>query len=109
MGVKTLTVGEAQGRLAELIERIPLAEDACGVIHVAGTRVALDTLAEAFYEGATADGTDVYSVFGCILRRQTEVAACLDARAAHCKTIRSENESRFNPQGVRARLLSRQA
>ncbi len=30
-------------------ERIPLAEDASGVIHVAGTRVTLDTLAEAFH------------------------------------------------------------
>ncbi len=52
---------------------------------------------------------DVYSVLGYILRRQTEVAAYLDARAAQRKIIRLENEGRFNLQGVRARLLARRA
>jgi uncharacterized protein (DUF433 family) len=36
-------------------ERIPLAEGDDGVIHVAGTRVTLVSLAEAFHEGATAE------------------------------------------------------
>ncbi len=89
------------------------------MIHVAGTRVTLDTVAEAFYEGATAEEmaqqypslslADVYSVLGYILRRQTEVEAYLDARAAQRKIIRLENEGRFNPQGVRTRLLARRA
>ncbi len=103
----------------EQTERIPLAEDGSGVIHVAGTRVTLDTLAEAFQEGATAEEmaqqypslslADVYSVIGYLLRHQTEVAAYLDARAAQRHIIRLENEGRFNPQGVRARLLARQS
>ena len=100
-------------------ERIPLAEDGNGVIHVADTRVTLDALAEAFHEGATAEEmaqqypslslADVYSVLGYLLRHQTEVAAYLETRAAQRRTIRQENEGRFNPQGVRARLLARQA
>ena len=103
----------------EPTERIPLAADGSGVIHVAGTRVTLDALAEAFDEGATAEEmaqqypslslADVYSVLGYLLRHQTEVAAYLEKRAAQRKTIRQENEGRFNPQCVRARLLARQA
>ncbi len=38
-----------------MIERISLAEGDDGVIHVAGTRVTLVSLAEAFHEGATAE------------------------------------------------------
>lgn len=103
----------------EKTERIPLAEDASGAIHVAGTRVTLDILAEAFNEGATAEEmaqqypslslADVYSVLGYLLRHQEEVAGYLDARASQSKIIRLENEGRFNPQGVRARLLPRRA
>ncbi len=103
----------------EQTERIPLAEDGSGVIHVAGTRVTLDALAEAFHEGATAEEmaqqypslslADVYSVLSYLLRHQSEVAAYLETRTAQRKTIRLENEGRFNPQGVRTRLLARRA
>ncbi|MSU57104.1 MAG: DUF433 domain-containing protein [Pedosphaera sp.] len=103
----------------ESVERVPLAENGSGVIHVAGTRVTLDTVAEAFHEGATAEEivqqypslmlADVYSVLGYLLRHQAEVAAYLETRAAQRKTTRRENEERFNPQGVRARLLARRA
>jgi len=103
----------------EQTERIPLAEDGNGVIRVADTRVTLDALAEAFHEGATAEEmaqqypslslADLYSVLGYLLRHQTEVAAYLETRAAQRKTIRLENERRFSPQGVRARLLARHA
>jgi uncharacterized protein (DUF433 family) len=109
----------AMSLVIEQTERVPLAEDGGGVIHVAGTRVTLDTVAEAFHDGATAEEivqqypslslADVYSVLGYLLRHQTEVAAYLEARAAQRKTIRRENEGRFNPQGVRARLLARRA
>jgi hypothetical protein len=37
------------------------------------------------------------------------LAAYLGARAAQRKIIRVENEGRFNPQGVRARLMARHA
>ncbi len=103
----------------ESVERVPLVADGSGVIHVAGTRVTLDTVAEAFHEGATAEEivqqypsvslADVYSVLGYLLRHQTEVTAYLDQRAAQQATVRQENERRFAPQGVRARLTARRA
>ena len=65
----------------EQTERVPLTADSDGVIRVAGTRVTLDTVAEAFQQGATAEEivqqypslslADVYSVFGYLLRNQT--------------------------------------
>jgi hypothetical protein len=77
----------------------------------------LDTVAEAFREGATAEEiaqqypnlalADVYSVLGYLLRHETEVTAYLSQRIEHRKTIRAENERRFDPEGIRARLLAR--
>jgi uncharacterized protein (DUF433 family) len=103
--------------VVEPADRIPLQEDAHGVIRVAGTRVTLDTIAEAFSEGATAEEiaqqypslalADVYSVIGYLLRHETDVAAYLKRRLEQCNAIQQENERRFNPQGVRARLLAR--
>jgi uncharacterized protein (DUF433 family) len=85
----------------------PLAADADGVIHVAGTRVTLDTVAHAFERGATAEEivqqyptlalADVYAVRGYLLRNQAKVAAYLDQRAAQSATVRQENERRFAP------------
>jgi len=108
----------AMSLVVEQVDRIPLREDEHGVIRVAGTRVTLDTIAEAFNDGATAEEivqqypslalADVYSVIGYLLRHQTDVAAYLKRRAEQCSTIQAENERRFNPQGVRARLLARQ-
>jgi uncharacterized protein (DUF433 family) len=96
---------------------VPLAADADGVIRVAGTRVTLDTVAEAFEQGATAEEivqqypsvslADVYSVLGYVLRHQQEVAAYLHERAERRNAVRQENERRFDPQGVRGRLLAR--
>jgi uncharacterized protein (DUF433 family) len=98
---------------------VPLAADGDGVIRVAGTRVTLDTVAEAFEQGATAEEivqqypsvslADVYWVLGYVLRHQAEVASYLEERAGRRNTIRQENERRFGPQGVRARLLARRA
>ncbi len=103
----------------EQTERVPLTADSDGVIRVAGTRVTLDTVAEAFQQGATAEEivqqypslslADVYSVFGYLLRHQTEVTAYLDQRAAQQATVRQENERLFTPQGVRARLTARRS
>lgn len=96
---------------------VPLVADADGVIRVTGTRVTLDTVAEAFERGATAEEiaqqystlalADVYAVLGYVLRHQAQVTAYLDQRAARSTVVRAENERRFDPQGVRARLLAR--
>ena len=105
--------------LLEPIQTIPLAAGADGVIRVAGTRVTLDTVAEAFAQGATAEEiaqqypslslADVYSVLGHLLRNQEEVAEYLADREPLRDTVRRENERRFAPGGVRSRLLARRA
>jgi len=101
----------------EQTQVVPLAAGADGVIRVSGTRVTLDTVAEAFQDGATAEEivqqypslalADVYSVLGYVLRYHEEVATYLAARAKRRETVRHENGHRFAPQGVRARLLAR--
>lgn len=98
-------------------EVIPLDTDPDGVIRVGNTRVSLDTLVGAFSDGATAEEivqqypslklADVYQVIGYYLRRPMEVEPYLQQRKAQAETIRRENETRFDPQGVRSRLLAR--
>ncbi|KRT63301.1 MAG: protein of unknown function DUF433 [Candidatus Dadabacteria bacterium CSP1-2] len=98
-------------------EPIPLEIDADGVVRVGGTRVTLDTIVAAFDEGATAEEivqqypslllADVYAVIGYYLRRRPEVEAYLRQRQQQASEVRSQNESRFDPRGVRNRLLAR--
>jgi uncharacterized protein (DUF433 family) len=98
-------------------ERTPLAADADGVIRVAGTRVTLDTVVGAFQQGATAEEiaqqdpsvalADVYSVLGYFLRHEPEVKAYLSSRRKEAEELRQKNERRFDPAGVRERLLAR--
>ena len=100
-------------------ELIPLAADADGVIRVGKTRVTLDTVIAAFLEGATAEEiaqqypslnlADIYQVISYYLRRPTEVANYLQQRKAQVENIQQQNEARFNPRGVRDRLLARRA
>lgn len=99
-------------------EPVPLALDADGVARVGGTRVTLDTLIAAFRQGATAEEiaqqfpplrlADVYGVIAYYLRRRTEVDAYLRQREADADVVRRENEERFDPSGIRERLLARQ-
>ena len=96
---------------------LPLVADADGVVRVAKTRVTLDTIVAAFNDGLTAEEigqqypslqlADVYAVIGYYLCHQAEVAAYLDARARDADDVRQDNERRFSPVGVRARLVAR--
>ena len=96
---------------------VPLDTDHDGVVRVAGTRVTLDTVVHAFRDGATAEEisqqypslalADIYSVLGYYLRHQMEINAYLSARAEAGDAARRLNEARFDPQGVRDRLLAR--
>jgi uncharacterized protein (DUF433 family) len=98
-------------------EAIPLATDADGVIRIKGSRVTLDTVVLAFTDGATAEEiiqqyptlalADVYAVIGYYLHRQPEVDAYLSQSREQADKVRKENESRFNPKGVRERLVAR--
>jgi uncharacterized protein (DUF433 family) len=98
-------------------EPVPLQTDAEGVVRVAGTRVTLDTLVAAFQQGATAEAiagqypsldlADVYAVISYYLRHQETIDSYLDERRNQARAVRQMNESRFDPHGVRGRLLAR--
>lgn len=96
---------------------VPLSLDSDGVARVGGTRVTLETVVDAFRRGATAEEiaqqypsvelSDVYSVLGYYLDQREGVEAYLGERSAKSKAVRTEVETRFDPDGIRDRLISR--
>ena len=98
---------------------IPLITDADGVVRVGNTRITLDTLIAAFREGATPETiaqqypslalADVYAVIGYYLNHRPEVHAYLQQREEAATRVRQENDARFDPDGVRDRLLARRS
>jgi len=99
------------------VEAPPLTTDADGVVRVGGTRVTLDTVVAAFSAGATPEQiaqqfpsvslADAYQVIAYYLRRPSEVEGYLQQQTAVLDAARANNEPRFDPAGVRARLLAR--
>src|SRR5687767_4129427 len=95
----------------------PLQMDEDGVVRVGGTRVRLETVLAAFNQGCSAEEillkypslqlTDIYAVITYYLWHRSEVETYLQERQGSVETVRQENEARFSPQGIRARLLSR--
>ncbi len=100
-------------------DTVPLETDANGVVRVSHTRVTLDTLVQAFAEGATAEEiaqqypsvplADVYSIVGYYLRRRAEVDAYLWERRQLADQVRQQADTHADPAGIRERLLSRRA
>src|SRR5262245_37910290 len=98
-------------------EPVPLTTDDSGVIRVAGTRVSFDSVIYAFGDGATPEEivqrypslqlAAVYSIIAYYLNHRSEVEDYLRNREAQRDQIKKEIESRFDPNGIRARLLSR--
>ena len=96
---------------------LPLAVASDGTVTVGTTRVTLDTVITAFKDGATAeeigqqyptlDLADIYAVVAYYLRQREVVEQYLAARASQRDQVRAENEGRFDPVGVRDRLLAR--
>lgn len=103
--------------LAILAEPAPLTINLDGVVKVGGTRVTLDTIITVFKQGATAEEIvcrypslrlgDVYASIAFYLNHQEDVEAYLQQRQQQAQEIRQMNETRFDPQGLRDRLLSR--
>ncbi|QLE55130.1 DUF433 domain-containing protein [Nostoc sp. TCL26-01] len=103
--------------LAIAVEFAPLEVDAHGIVRVGKTRVTLDTVVTAFLEGATAEEigeqytslhlSDIYLVIGYYLRHKAEVDVYLLERQHQATVIQQEIEQRFNPLGIRERLLAR--
>ena len=95
----------------------PLSMNKDGVLWVGGTRVTLDTVITAFEEGATAEEiahqysslhlADIYAVIGYYLRNRSDVEEYLARRRQQALEVRHQNEAKFDPHGVRDRLLAR--
>jgi len=98
---------------------VPLRTDEHGVMRVGKTRVPLDTVVFAFNHGSspeeivlsypTLDLEDVYAIVNYYLHNRAEVDSYLSQREAEAARIREENEKRFPPAGIRARLLARRS
>ena len=98
-------------------EPAPLTVNLDGAVRVGGTRVTLDTVITAFKQGATAEEIvyrypslrlgDVYASIAFYLNHQEDVEAYLKQRQQQAQEIRQRNEARFDPQGLRDRLLAR--
>ena len=105
--------------LAILAEPAPLQANEDGVILVGKTRVTLDNIVSVFNQGATAEEivnrypslnlADVYATIAFYLKHQSEVEAYLQQRQQQAQKIRVINQARFDPQGLRDRLLARKA
>ncbi len=103
--------------LAIALDPAPLAADIYGVVRVANTRVTLDTVVTTFLEGCTAEEiaeqypslqlSDIYWVISYYLRHQDDVQDYLAERQRQSAAIQQEIEQRFDPIGLRDRLLSR--
>lgn len=114
-----ITAEENPMTLAIEKELVPFTVDSDGVVRIGKTRVTLDTVVTAFLEGSTAeeitqqypalDLADVYSVIGYYLRRQPEIEDYLQQERQQAKAVQRQNESRFDLQGIRDRLLARNA
>ena len=101
--------------VAEQPVPLKLGED--GVFRVAGTRVTLDTVVDAFKTGATAeeiaqdysvlDLADVYATIAYYLRFRSDVEEYLARRAEQRAAVRRENEARSNYRDLRQRLIAR--
>jgi uncharacterized protein (DUF433 family) len=99
------------------VDTLPLEMDANGVIHIANTRVPLDTVISVFEAGASAEEiahrypvlalADVYSVIGYYLRHQEEVETYLQERSAQRAQFKRESQARYDHANLRARLLAR--
>jgi uncharacterized protein (DUF433 family) len=100
-------------------QTIPIEINPDGVARVGQTRVTLDTVVAAFDRGSTAEEivyqypalklSDVYSTISFYLNHQQEVTEYLQQRQQQAREIRLVNEQKFDSQGLRKRLLARQA
>jgi hypothetical protein len=105
--------------LAIVSEPAPLETGTDEVVRVGKTRVTLDTVVAVFNQGATAEEVvyrypslqlaDVYATIAFYLKHQQEVETYLQRRQQQAQEVRRMNEARFDPQGLRDRLLARKA
>ncbi len=96
---------------------LPLVTDPNGTVRVGETRVTLDSVLEAFKNGATCeeivlqfpvlDMSDVYLVIGFYLKNRETVEKYLSTQHLDAAQVRQKVESKFPATGIRQRLLKR--
>jgi uncharacterized protein (DUF433 family) len=101
--------------MATLIEA-PITERD-GVYFIVGSRVTLDTVIDSFHEGASAEDIAshypslelvvVYEVIAYYLRHRAELNAYLERSKAESAALQARTEARYDPVGIRTRLLER--
>jgi uncharacterized protein (DUF433 family) len=104
--------------VVEMVEKVPLHTDEHGVIRVANTRVALETVVLAFEGGSSPEEmaqdlpvalADLYAAISYCLRHPDEVGAYMKERRAWADEMRRKVQSRFGQGGLRERLTARLA
>jgi uncharacterized protein (DUF433 family) len=100
-------------------EPVPLVPGDDGVIRVKGSRVTLETIVGAFNRGATPEEIaqqydavslpDIYAVITYYLRHRTDVDDYVAKAQREAQQVRDLIEAQFPPNGIRERLLARQA
>jgi uncharacterized protein (DUF433 family) len=98
-------------------EAAPIITDIDGVARIGKSRVTLDTVVAVFEQGATAEEiacrypslklAEVYNAIGFYLAHHQEVTVYLHERQQQAQAVRTTNEQKFDPQGLRDRLLAR--
>ena len=96
-----------------------LRQDAHGIWRVSGTRVSLDSLAYAFWDGSSPENIaeqfdsvplgDIYLALGYYLTNRDEVDAYLQEQRRLDDEAREYWEKKQPARGLRAKLLARQA
>ena len=103
--------------MSETVATVPLLQDQAGVMRVGETRVSLDSVIFAFNDGSTPEEivqqyttlslADVYAVISYYLQHTEEVNEYLQQRKAQRAELKKDIEARFDPRGIRDRLLAR--
>jgi uncharacterized protein (DUF433 family) len=103
---------------ASMTESVPLAIGEDGAIRVSGTRVLLDLIVAEFKNGATPEEIalayplvplpDVYHVLAYYLRHSAEIDEYIENRRQEGEKVKRIFEAKFDPVGIRDRLLARQ-
>src|SRR5438552_609948 len=103
---------------------VPLQVDEHGAIHIANTRITLDTLIARYHQGDSPEAihagfstiplADIYAVIAYYLAHRDEVDAYLNHRDAEAARIRQEVEANYTPEqrasteNFKARLARKQ-
>lgn len=95
----------------------PLELNPDNVVLVGKTRITLDTVVSVFKQGATAEEiaqrypvlalADIYATIAFYLNHQQAVEDYFKDRQTQAQAIRTLNEARLDPNGIRDRLLAR--